>query len=114
VGCTREAVGLQEAQDNFRAETGLNDFRFLFALYEGGAGGPATTEDCAAYAENIGDPDFPVFADGDKQISEHTPMTQERHPEMCALAPDMTIITCFAGHESYGDALQAIRDHAGL
>ncbi len=114
MGCTREAVGLQELQDDFRTETGLSDFRFLFALYEGGAGGPATADDCAAYAEDMGSPDFPVFADGDKQIAEHTPMTQERHPEMCALTPDMSIISCHVGHGAYVDALDAIRDHAGL
>jgi hypothetical protein len=41
-------------------------------------------------------------------------MTQEVHPEMCALSPDLEIISCYYGHGGYEDALQDIRDHAGL
>ena len=74
-----EAGRLQDAQDDFIAETGL-EFSFLFALYEGASGYPATEDDCDSYAGLIGNPNFPVMADGDKLIADHTPMTQERHP----------------------------------
>ena len=94
-------------------ETGL-DFSFLFALYEGGSGNPATAEDVEAYAEIIGDPSFPVFADGSQTIVDSTPMTQNTHPEMCALTPDMALIACDDGHNGYRDMLDAIREHAGL
>lgn len=108
-----EAGGLQNIQDDFVAETGL-DFSFLFALYAGGSGNPATARDCEAYAETIGSPDFPVFADGERIIAGATPMTQKVHPELCAFAPDMTIIKCYSGHGSYERALNQIMDHAGL
>ena len=107
-----EAGRLQDAQTDFVAETGL-DFSFIFALYEGASGYPATEDDCDSYADIIGNPDFPVMADGDKLLAAHTPMTQDRHPEMCALAPDMTIISCYAGHGGYDQALDAIMAHAG-
>ncbi len=108
-----EAGGLQDIQDDFIAETGL-DFSFLFALYAGGSGSPATAADCEAYAETIGTPSFPVFADGKFTIVNATPMTQAVHPEICAFAPDMTIINCYTVHGNYADALDAIREHAGL
>lgn len=83
-------------------------------MYEGGSGNPATAADCESYAETIGDPTFPVFADGSRLIVDATPMTQLVHPEMCALTPDMTIISCSSGHGSYKDMLDDIREHAGL
>ncbi len=108
-----EAGSLQDVQDSFIAETGLG-FSFLFAIYDGGSGGPATERDCEAYAETIGSPSFPVFADGERLVSEVTPITHQVHPEMCAIAPDMTIIKCFSGHGGHELALTQIRDHAGL
>ena len=107
-----EAGRLQDAQTDFIAETGL-PFSFIFALYEGATGYPATADDCDAYADIIGNPDFPVMADGSNSIAENTPMTN-RHPEMCSLAPDMTIISCHVGHGGYNEALNAIKAHAGL
>ena len=68
-----EAGGLQERQEEFIAETGL-DFSFIFVLSEGASGNPAMVEDVVAYAERIGSPDFPVFAGGDGAIADATPM----------------------------------------
>jgi len=108
-----EAGRLQDAQEDFIAETGLN-FRFLFALYEGASGNSATANDCASYANTIGAEDFPVFADGTKQIAGVTPMTQQVHPSMCALTPEFKILNCFSGHGSYEDALDEVKTDAGL
>jgi hypothetical protein len=83
-------------------------------LYEGNSGNPAVKEDCEAYAETIGSPSFPVFADGSYAITAATPMTNITHPEMCALTPEMEIISCYSGHGSYENALDDIRAHAGL
>ena len=83
-------------------------------LYEGGSGGAATEYDCADYAEEIGNPDFPVFADGTEKMANATPMTTNTHPEVCGLAPDMTIISCHASHGGYERALDDIKEHAGL
>ena len=41
-------------------------------------------------------------------------MTQEVHPEMCAVSPEMRIISCYSGHGGYVNALNDIRAHAGL
>jgi hypothetical protein len=108
-----EAGRLQGVQEDFIAETGL-DFRFMFAIYEGSSGNPATENDCESYAKTIGAEDFPVFADGNKALVGVTPMTQQAHPQMCALAPDLEILKCFTGHGGYEDALDEIRTHAGL
>ena len=90
------------------------EFSFLFALYEGGSGNPAVFEDCESYSETIGSPNFPVFADGTGKIKGATPMTQNTHPEMCALTPEMEIISCYSGHGGYQGALDDIKAHAGL
>lgn len=55
-----------------------------------------------------------MFADGEQSMVDATPMTQATHPEMCALAPDMTIISCDDGHNGYKNMLDDIREHAGL
>ena len=75
---------------------------------------PATAEDVENYARYIGDPDFPVFADGEGIIKGSTPLTQTQRPEVCALSPEMAIIDCAAGHGTEENMLDAIRDHAGL
>ena len=90
------------------------EFSFLFALYEGGSGDPATAEDCASYVDRIGNPSFPVFADGTGKIKDSTPMTQTVHPEMCGLTPELEIISCYDGHGGYNLALADIKAHAGL
>ncbi|MDP6934964.1 MAG: hypothetical protein QGG40_18730 [Myxococcota bacterium] len=108
-----EAGRLQNAQDAFIDETGL-DFSFLFAIFQGASGYSATEDDCESYAETIGDPEFPVFADGDTLIADNTPMTAEQVPEYCGIAPDMTIISCDNGHGGYEDIIEDIKSHAGL
>jgi hypothetical protein len=90
------------------------NFSFLFALYEGGSGNPATSNDCEAYAKGIGSPSFPVFADGNSTIAGATPMSQKTHPEMCALTPELKILNCYSGHKAYLTALNDIKSHAGL
>lgn len=86
----------------------------MFVIYAGFTGYDATDEDCASYAEHIGSPDFPVFADGDRLLHEVTPMNGETHPEICAIGPDMTILDCWSGHGSVDTALTLIRETAGL
>lgn len=108
-----EAGGLQEKQEEFVAETGL-DFSFIFVLSEGASGNPAVAEDVIAYAERIGSPNFPVLAGGDGAIVDATPLTQEAHPEICALTPELEVIDCFVGHGGSDDALDVIRSHAGI
>lgn len=66
------------------------------------------------YAEAIGSPEFPVFADGTGALMGATPMTQRVHPELCGLTPSLEIMDCYSGHKAYLSALQDIRVHAGL
>lgn len=108
-----EAGGLQDASDAFIAETNL-PFSFIFTLYEGTSGGPANYNDIVTYHEVIGAPDFPILADGEDLLPDRTPMNGRTHPEMCALAPDMTIISCYSGHGGYESAMDDIKAHAGL
>lgn len=100
-------------ENEFKASTGL-EFGFLFALYEGATGLPATADDVENYASYIGSPDFPIFADGDGVIKGATPMTQEQHPEMCGISPELEILECDSGHGGYEGILDTIREHAGL
>ena len=89
-------------------------FSFIFALYEGSSGNPASKEDCSTYASQIGAQSFPVLADGSNVLTQITPMALHAHPTMCALSPDLRIISCYAGHGGYESALDDIRNHAGL
>ena len=111
--CTAEAATLEGVKQDFIDETGLG-FNFLFALYEGMTGNAATAEDAEAYALQVGITTFPVFADGAGNYANATPMTQMRRPEMCAVSPEMRIISCYHGHGGYQSALSDIRAHAGL
>ncbi len=97
----------------FTEETGLN-FSFIFALYAGLSGEPATENDSADYAALIDNPPFPVLADGERRSVSATPLTLDSYPEMCALAPDLTILGCYTGHGKHEDAFVDIEAHAGL
>ncbi len=108
-----EAGGLQERQEEFIAETGL-DFSFIFVLSEGASGNPAMVEDVVAYAERIGSPDFPILAGGDGTVADATPMSQIAHPEICVLTPEFEIVECFEGHGGTDEAFDVIRSHAGI
>ena len=108
-----EAGGLQERQEEFIAETGL-DFSFIFVLSEGASGNPAVIEDVVAYAERIGSPEFPVLAGGDGAVADATPMDLIAHPEICVLTPEMEIDECFTGHGGTDEAFDVIRSHAGI
>jgi hypothetical protein len=90
----------------------------LFAIYRDFVGSAADADDCAEYAEEIGNPSFPVFADGatnfsSSQIYNATPV-EIAHPVACALAPNMEIIACAEGHGVVEPLLEEIKTHAGL
>ena len=89
-------------------------FQFLFALYENVQRQPTTAEDVASYASYIGDPDFPIVADSNGVLKEATPMTQETHPEVCALSDELEILDCTTGHGGFEDMMDVIRRDAGL
>ena len=55
-----------------------------------------------------------MFADGEGLIADATPLTETAHPEMCAITPEMEIISCYDGHGGHEAALDDIRAHAGL
>jgi hypothetical protein len=40
-------------------------------------------------------------------------MTQDAYPEICVIAPDMSIGNCYSGHEKIEIALDDVRAHAG-
>ena len=71
-------------------------------------------EDAISYHERIGEPSFPIFADGTGLLAGATPLTQEYHPEMCAMTPELEFISCYQGHGGYERALDDIKEHAGL
>ena len=89
-------------------------FSFIVLLNEGGVpGGVATSMDAANYAQSIG-ASFPCLADHTGQITSSTPLTGMYRPELCALAPDMTILQCETGHDKYQALLTTIQAHAEL
>jgi hypothetical protein len=84
----------------------------MFALFAGASGGPATADDAESYAAYIGNPNFPIFADANNVIVDATPMTQESYPEVCVIAPDMSLVQCYAGHGFVEAALDDVKAHA--
>ena len=94
------------------------DMDIIFALYEGTSGAAAQAVDSAAYANQLLSrgwetlTDLPVLADGTYTLATITPMTQNTHPELCSLTPELAIINCYFGHGSIDDALEDIRTHA--
>jgi len=80
-----EAGRLQDAQDTFEAETGL-DFSFIFALYQGASGYPATEDDCDSYADLIDNPDCTIdeaLAATNNDDDQHCVITRGGEPERC-------------------------------
>ena len=92
----------------------MEGFSFLFALYEGGSGNPATEADAQAYATQLNITQFPVMADGSFLLPNATPMQANVHPQTCILGPDMTILHCVKGHNAVPGLLDTIKTHAGL
>ena len=86
----------------------------LLVIYEGASGNPAVAQDVESYAQAIDYPNFPIFADGNSMVAGATPLTNEVHPEMCAIGPNLELIKCYSGHGGHEDALNDIRAHAGL
>jgi len=85
----------------------------VFALYAGlTPDRPASAQDVKFYAQRVGITDFPVLADSMGAFAGSTPMTQRRHPELCALTPDMRILSCAVGHGAYRRLLDDIRRHS--
>lgn len=41
-------------------------------------------------------------------------MTQDTHPEVCALSDTLEILDCTTGHGGFEDMMDAIRGDAGL
>ena len=112
-----EVGRLPGIRDDFIEETGLN-FGIVFALYAGTSGAPAQAVDSTSYANQLltkgwtTTNELPVLADGTRTLATITPMTQNAHPELCALTPELAIISCYHGHGTIESALQDIRDHA--
>ena len=81
----------------------------MFALYGMTPKKPATLDEVKRYVKRAGITDFPVLTDAVGAYASVTPMTQRRHPELCAIGPDMRIISCGAGHKSYKRLMKDIR-----
>ena len=71
-------------------------------------GGTAT-----AYATAIG-AIYPVLADPTDGVATGSPWNGATLPGHCAIAPDMTILTCWTGHGEDTQGYDAIKAHAGL
>jgi len=90
----------------------------IFAIYAGTNGDPAQASDSQIYANHLltkgwtNTSELPVLADGSRSLVGVTPMTQNVHPELCSLTPDMKIIGCYFGHGTIDEALEDIRAHA--
>ena len=74
-------------------------------------GKSASVEEVKRYAKRAGITDFPVLIDAVRAYASVTPMTQKRHPELCAIGPDMRIISCGSGHKAYKRLMGDIRTH---
>jgi len=79
-------------------------------LFENSAGLPASADTAIDYWTDMGEPPFPVVADGSHQVINDTPWEAEYLPGKCALTPDMEILGCYTGHGN-GEPLAAIVEH---
>ena len=112
-----EVGRLPSIKDEFNQDSGM-DTGIIFSLYEATSGAPPTAVDSAAYANQllahgwVETNDLPVLADGTYTLATLTPMTQNAHPELCAVTPELMIISCYTGHGTIHTALEDIRAHA--
>lgn len=93
------------------AATGI-PMSFIMVLNEDVKGNPATGDTAKLYADALEIQGVPVLADSTYQTYSMTPWDGVGRPGKCALAPDMTLLKCYAGED---DALgyAAIQAHAG-
>jgi hypothetical protein len=82
----------------------------IVILNEDAAAKPATGQTVKAYAEQLGIK-LPVLADSSYQTYAMTPWDGAQRPGKCALAPDMTILECYAGDDDVS-GYEAIQAHA--
>ncbi len=89
---------LASETEAFVAETGI-PFSFIMIMNEDSSADPATGETVKTYAASLGLTGIPVLADGSYQTYATTPWDGTQRPGKCAIAPDMTILDCYAGED---------------
>ena len=82
-------------------------------LSDGMDGLDAEFADLQEYYPLINEPSFPTLVDGEAAIPAITPMI-DGNPEVCGLTPELEIIHCYVGHGGNEQALNDIKEHAGL
>lgn len=82
----------------------------IIILNEDAAANPATGNTVKTYAEQLGIT-LPVLADASYQTYAMTPWDGSQRPGKCALAPDMTMLKCYAGTDNT-PGYEAIKAHA--
>lgn len=86
----------------------------MLALNEDTTGAPPQPQHVAAYATEVGITTFPAVVDPISAIANATPLLENTRPELCAIAPDMTILQCVTGHNQVVPLINVIKQHAGL
>ncbi|MCP4872459.1 MAG: hypothetical protein GY898_27515 [Proteobacteria bacterium] len=113
MGCRTEAGSLQAREDDFAADHPDIPFSYVISLYADATGAPPHESLGEEYWEDVGEPEFPVGADTDREVLDATPFNGEVAAGKCVLADDLEILDCRTGHGSEQWAWDAILEHAG-
>jgi hypothetical protein len=103
-------LSLASRQQQFLAETGL-PFSYMIVVNKDGNNQPPTGDTATAYATTVG-ATYPVLADPTDGVAMGSPWNGSTLPGKCALAPDMTILTCWTGGGEDTQGYDAIKAHA--
>ena len=106
--CLGEAEGLDQKTQSLMDESGV-PFSYMIVLFSGITGDPAKPQDAIDYAEVVGDPEIPVFADPAQDILANTPYDGKALPGKCLLSPSMEIVSCWTGHDNDEEAWEIVR-----
>jgi hypothetical protein len=87
-------------------------FSFLVVLHQGILGTAPEPDEAAQYAQDIGDPPYPVTASIDQAIVDATPWDGKALPGKCVLSSDMVLLDCWTGHGDFEAAFDLIEAHA--
>ncbi len=106
-------MGLADRQAEFRDLSGLDDFRYIWVLYQDAYTNGTDEDDVIDYIDRAGleGAGVAVLGDPTELVTGDIPW-ENRLPGKCVLTPEMEMLYCYSGEDD-DEAWDRIIEHAG-